>query len=338
MYRSIERTALCTMAAEVVATYGGYFQPLRCWSEVYTDYLRREILERDLATQYLADLEILRIQPMSTDIELIAWTRSDLNVDILVGCTDRKFYLLHNVQAFYCNGTMRVVGIAGVRFKSPFLQVSGPHAPMTLFPPEQIEFLIDRGSGETHENKVTQTLQLDYQLTRMCRRKAAANIVQPIQSVIGCPTFLAEHLLNHPLVHNGFSLAELARTVQRTAKTTFPLAFTSMTDLQQKAIKVTACQQFLVRFEKFLRTAAHLLSAVFVRNISPVPERVNNNLRNITFRPLRLQESRFWQPTTQGDYERRTAPKAYDNITWGPTMSLYDIERHYPGEKGPWRR
>ena len=336
MYRSKERTALCTMAAEVAATYGGYFQPLRCWSEVYTDYLRREILERDLATQYSVDLEILRIQPMSTDIELIAWTRSDFNVDILVGCTDRKFYLLHNVQAFYCNGIMRVVGIVGVSFKSPFLQVSGTHA-ATLFPPEQID-PNDRGSGETNENKVTQTLHLDHQLTRRRRRKAAANIVQPTQSVIGCPTFLAEHLLNDPLVHNGLSLAELARTVRQTAKTTFPLAFTSTTDIQQKTIAVNACHLFLIKFEKFLRTAAHLPSAVFVKYISPVPERVNNKLRNITFRPLRLQESRFWQPTTQGEYERKTAPKAYDNITWGPTMSLYDIERHYPGEKGPWRR
>jgi hypothetical protein len=190
--------------------------------------------------------------------------------------------------------------------------------------------------SSTHFHRCT--LHLDHQLTRMRQRKAAANIVQPIQSVIGCPTFLAEHLLNNTLVHNGFSLAELARTVRRTAKTTFPLAFTSTMDLQQKAIEVTACQQFLVRFEKFLRIAAHLPSAVFVRNISPVPERVNNNLWNITFWQLLLQESRFWQPTTQGDYERRTAPKAYDNITWGPTMSLYDIERHYPGEKGPWRR
>jgi hypothetical protein len=60
--------------------------------------------------------------------------------------------------------------------------------------------------------------------------------------------------------------------------------------------------------------------------------------RNITFRHLRLEESRFWQPTTQGDYERKTAPMAYYNIVWGPTMSLYEIERQYPDEKGPWRR
>ena len=56
MFRSKERTALYTMAAEVTATYGGYYQPLRCWIELYNDYIRREILERDMATQYLADL------------------------------------------------------------------------------------------------------------------------------------------------------------------------------------------------------------------------------------------------------------------------------------------
>ena len=123
--------------------------------------------------------------------------------------------------------------------------------------------------------------------------------------------------------------AKLAQTVRRAAKNTFPLAFSDTNNSQQKAIDVTACQQFLVRFEKFLRTAAHVPSKVFVRNIFPVPERVNNRLRQIIFRQLRLQESRFWKPKTQGEYERKTAPMAYYNIVWGPTMSLYDIERQF---------
>ena len=322
------------MAAEVTATYGGYFQPLRCWSEVYTDYIGREILERDLATQYLADLEILRIQPMSTDIELIAWTRSDFNVDMLVGCTNKKFYVLHNAQAFYCNGTLRVVGITGIRFESPFMQVNGPHN-IAFFPPEHTEVTSEQGVGEVHKYKEKANLHLDHQLSKMVPRKAAANIVEPIQSIIGCPTFLSQILIHDPLVEHGFSLAELACTVRRAAKNTFPLAFTDTANSQQKAIDVTACQQYLVRFERFLRTAAHVPSAVFVRNIFPVPERVNNQLRNITFRQLRLQESRFWKPTTQGEFEKRTAPMAYYNIAWGPTMSLYEIERQYRDEDGP---
>jgi hypothetical protein len=139
-------------------------------------------------------------------------------------------------------------------------------------------------------------------------------------------------------VEHGFTLAELACTVRQAAKNTFPLAFIYKANFQQKAINVTACQQYLVRFERFLRTAAHVPSAVFVRNVFPISEWVNNQLRNITFRQLRLQESRFWKPTTQGEFETRTARMAYYNIAWGPTMSLYEIERQCPDEKGPWRR
>ena len=189
MFRLKERTGLYTMAAEVTATYGGYYQPLRDWTEVYTDYIRRESMERGVATQYLADLEVLRIQSMSTDIALIAWTRSDFNVDILVGCANKNFYLLHNVQAFYYNGTLRVVGITGNRFDSPFMQVGGPHN-TSFFTPEHTEVHYAQGGGDVHKIKVKENLHLDHELTKMRQRKAAANIVESIQSVIGCPTFL----------------------------------------------------------------------------------------------------------------------------------------------------
>jgi hypothetical protein len=76
------------MAGELGATYGGFYQPLRDWYEVYHKYIRREAIEQDLPTQYLTDLDIVRVQPMKTNIEFVAWTRSDFNVDILVGILD----------------------------------------------------------------------------------------------------------------------------------------------------------------------------------------------------------------------------------------------------------
>ena len=254
-------------------------------------------------------------------------------MDMLVGCTNKKFYLLHDVQAFYCNGTLRVVGITGLRFKSPFLQVSSPHY-SAFFPPEHIMAPREQGSGEDYKNKEKGNMHLD-QLIQMGRQNAAANSAEPIQSVIACPLFLSQHLLSNTQADRGFSLAVLARTVRRAAKTTFPLAFSDMANTQQKSIDVTACQQFLVRFEKVLRTAAQVPSVVFVRSIHPVPVQVNDRLRNITFWQLRLQESRFWKPTTEGEYEKRTAPMAYYNIAWGPTMSLYEIERQFRDENGP---
>jgi hypothetical protein len=231
-----------------------------------------------------------------------------------------------------------VVGITGIRFESPFKQVSSPHN-IAFFPPKHIEVSSEQGVREVHKYKEKANLHLDQQLSKMVQRKAAANIVEPIQFIIGCPTFLSQLLIHDSLlVEHGFTLTKLACTVRRAAKNTFPLAFTNTANSQQKAIDVTACQQYLVRFKRFFRTAAHVPSAVFVRNIFPVPERVNNHLRNISFRQLWIQESRFWKHTTQGEFEKRTAPMAYYNIAWGPTMSLYDIERQYPDNDGPWRR
>jgi hypothetical protein len=84
MFRSKERTGLYTMEGELAATYGVFYQPLRCWSEVYKDYIRREALEGYLPSQLLADIDIMRTQPMMSEIELIAWTLSDFNMDMIV--------------------------------------------------------------------------------------------------------------------------------------------------------------------------------------------------------------------------------------------------------------
>jgi hypothetical protein len=75
---------------------------------------------------------------------------------------------------------------------------------------------------------------------------------------------------------------------------------------------------------------------IFTRNITMVTKELNTLLRNVTFWPLKLQESRFWKPTEQGKYERITAPMAYNHVKWGPTMSLYEIEKHFPDKSGQW--
>ena len=130
MFRSKERTGLYTMAAEVTATYGGFYNNLACWLDVYWDYRLRDVLEQDFPSQYLNNISNLQIQPMSNEIEMTAWSRSDFNVDILVGCKDRMFYLLHNINAFFEHETFQVTGITGQRFESPFMQVGGlPEVP-----------------------------------------------------------------------------------------------------------------------------------------------------------------------------------------------------------------
>ena len=299
MFRSKERTGLYTMAGELTATYGGFYQPFRCWSEVYDDYIRREALERDLATQYLTDLEIMRKQPMATDIELIAWTRSDFNVDIVVGSSNRTFHLLHNTQAFYQNGNFQVAGICGQTYSSPFQKISGLQT-TPIFP-----------------TKLT---------------KAGGTV----QSFIVSPPFLTKYILHHTLSENGLTLETLSRAVRRAAREHFTSVFAECATAPPTSTETTACYQFLVTFEQFLRIATMYPHMIFVRDIVTVTKELNNQLRNVTFRPLKLQESRFWRPTDQGQFERNTAPMAYNNVRWGPTTSLYEIERQFPDKSGQW--
>lgn len=287
------------MAGELTATYGGFYQPLRCWSEVYNDYIRREELEWNLSTQYLADIEIMRKQPMVTDIELIAWTRSDFNVDIVVGSTDRKFHLLHNTQAYYQNGDFQVAGISGSTYSSPFRRISGLET-APIFPKEL------EASGD------------------------------PVQSFIISPPFLTKYILHHTLSEYGLTPEALSRAVRRAAREHFTSVFAEYAIAPPTTTETTACYQFLVSFEQFLRIATLYPHSIFVRDIVSVTEEMNTHLRNVTFRPLRLQESRFWRPTEQGKYERTTAPMAYTNVRWGPTMSMYEIERQFPEESGQW--
>ena len=164
---------------------------------------------------------------------------------------------------------------------------------MPLFPTVHTDIPSEQGSGDSVKNRAKNNLQPDYNLINVQRRQSANNIEEPIQLVIGCSPFLSQLLLHSPTVDNGFTLATLARFVRRAAKNKFPLAFSDIAPLHHKVIEVAACQQFLVRFEFFLRTAAHFPSMVFIRNVFPVPESVNTRLRNVTFWKLRLQESRF---------------------------------------------
>ena len=96
MFRSKDKTGLYAMAAEVTATYGGYVQPLRDWIEVYWEYRRRESYGRGWSMQhwswqYIQDIVRVRRQPLSSEAALIEWTRSDSNVDMLVGGVDQQF-------------------------------------------------------------------------------------------------------------------------------------------------------------------------------------------------------------------------------------------------------
>jgi hypothetical protein len=71
-----------------------------------------EETRQDIASIYLQHVEMLRLQPLLTEDHLKEWTTSELQMDMLIGCADRRMVLLHNVRTYYDNSdTFQVAGI-----------------------------------------------------------------------------------------------------------------------------------------------------------------------------------------------------------------------------------
>jgi hypothetical protein len=86
------------------------------WPSVYEAYRQQHITNRTLATHYLAHMAELTHRSLISNESLVVWTGKELSLDILVGGTNCKFILLHNVKAFNNEDGMQVVGISGHSF------------------------------------------------------------------------------------------------------------------------------------------------------------------------------------------------------------------------------
>jgi hypothetical protein len=158
----------------------------------------------------------------------------------------------------------------------------------------------------------------------------------PVQAFIIAPPFLTKYILHHTLSEYGLTQKTLSRAVRRAAREHFASVFAEYAIAPLTATEMTAFYRFLVCFKQFLRIAKLYPRSIFVQDIRSVTDKMNNHLRSVTFRPLRLQESRFCRPTEQGNYDRETAPMAYNNVSWGLTMSMYEVKRQFPDESGQW--
>jgi hypothetical protein len=105
------------------------------------------------------------------------------------------------------------------------------------------------------------------------KQETARGSVQPF---IASPPFLTKYfLVHHILSKNGMTLESLSRAVRRTAREHFTSVFAKYATAPPTSTKTTACYQFLVTFEQFLRIATMYPHMIFTRNITMVTKELN---------------------------------------------------------------
>jgi hypothetical protein len=90
------------------------------WAEVYQRYMQRLHVEQRLANDYLQDWHTIKAHQPLTAAGIMRLLRSDSMINLIVGATDGKFYLL-SVE----NDTFQVAGISGRAFTSKYRQIIG---------------------------------------------------------------------------------------------------------------------------------------------------------------------------------------------------------------------
>ena len=81
-----------------------------------------------LAKQYLKAATTRETGQWNTTSGIIDFVQEDYVLDLIVGGTDGKVYLLHNIQAFADTGDFKVTGIIGRSFSSKYKQITGAYS------------------------------------------------------------------------------------------------------------------------------------------------------------------------------------------------------------------
>jgi hypothetical protein len=78
-----------------------------------------------LAKQYLQGMERWSAERVTSSADLMQMMNNDANVDIIIGGTDRKYYLLHNIYVSSSHGNCWISGISGRSLDSKYWEITG---------------------------------------------------------------------------------------------------------------------------------------------------------------------------------------------------------------------
>jgi hypothetical protein len=98
------------------------------WSALCLDYKEWAWRDGMLAQQYLIDATTGETGQWNTTSGILDFVQEDDVLDLIVGGTDGKVYLLHNIQAYADTGALQITGIIGQSFSSKYKQITGVHS------------------------------------------------------------------------------------------------------------------------------------------------------------------------------------------------------------------
>ena len=109
-----------TTTQQILAT-----QQPRDWTAVYHQYFQNASEVYSLAKQYLRGMERWSADRVTSANDLMRIMNVDAMVDIIVGGTARKYYLLHNIHVYNVHGNFRIWGISERSLDSKYWEITG---------------------------------------------------------------------------------------------------------------------------------------------------------------------------------------------------------------------
>ena len=113
MFRSKSQTQLLLGQQEAVN-----------WSALYMVYEEWAWQDEMLAKQYLTAAPAGETGQWNTGTNILDFVPEDAALDLIVGGTDGKVHLLHNIQAYADTGALQVTGMTGIIGRSLHLNTS----------------------------------------------------------------------------------------------------------------------------------------------------------------------------------------------------------------------
>jgi hypothetical protein len=150
-------------------------QEAQDWLELYFDYEEWAWSEVMIAKQYMKSATPWEAGFWDSITDIVDFVQEDDVLDILVGGTDGKVYLLHNIQAVSDWGESQLFGIIGKSFNSNYKRLTGAYSVV-----DEIEHYMPlNGAGQLANRR-----WINHELTLINNRQSEPEGQQADQAVV----------------------------------------------------------------------------------------------------------------------------------------------------------
>jgi hypothetical protein len=150
-------------------------QEAQYWLELYFDYEEWAWSEVMIAKQYMKSATPWEAGFWDSIHDIVDFVQEDDVLDILVGGTDGKVYLLHNIQAVSDRGESQLFGIIGKSFTSNYKRLMGAYSVV-----DEIGHCMPLNGAGQHANR----LWINHELTLINNRQSEPEGQHADQAVV----------------------------------------------------------------------------------------------------------------------------------------------------------